>query len=77
MQLRKAACVLTARHSQHHSAGLPASAARQPLAVVIGTGTDAEPHTAHVDAITTSGTAPAASDVLLERAANLISSPSS
>lgn len=45
MQLRKAAGVLTARHSQHHSAGLPASAARQALAVVIGTGTDAEPHT--------------------------------
>lgn len=48
----------------------------QALIGVIGTGIDTEPHTAHVDAIIMSGTATAFSDVLLERVANLISSPS-
>ena len=45
------------------------------LIVVTGTGTDTEPHTAHMDAITVSGTVTALSDFLLERVANLISSP--
>lgn len=47
----------------------------QALVVMTETRADSEWHTAHVDAITTSGTATALSDVLLERVARLSSFP--